>query len=72
MPLILVAVIAFFVVAFLARRARPNRECRWRADASGNRGTLRKCNCAACGAEAFTSSTGVPKDCKSLHRPPSL
>jgi|TARA_B110000908_G_scaffold42200_1_gene51295 hypothetical protein len=71
---ILIAIVIFFVVAAVMyrRSGGATRRCRWRADANGNRGTLRKYNCVACGAEAFTSTNGPPNDCKSKHKPPSL
>ncbi|WP_298860422.1 hypothetical protein [uncultured Sulfitobacter sp.] len=52
------------VVAFLAWRNRAVRGCRWRENNSGNQGALRKYCCAACGAEAFTSTKGPPDMCK--------
>lgn len=52
------------VVAYLAWRNRGVRGCRWREDRSGDKGALRKYRCAACGAEAFTASKGVPQSCK--------
>jgi hypothetical protein len=55
--------IAFLVVLLYARRNRGLRRCRWRADSTGDRGTLRKYRCAACGAEAFTAEKGAPRRC---------
>lgn len=72
MHIILGLVIAFVIVALFARRNKLTRRCRWREDRSGDRGTLRKYKCAACGAEAFTSTKGPPKDCKSRTQPPAL
>jgi hypothetical protein len=64
MHIVIGLLIAFVVVAIVARRNRATRKCRWREDRAGNRGALRKYRCAACGAEAFTSTPGAPKDCK--------
>ena len=61
-------VIAFVLVAIYARRNRGRRNCRWREERSGNRGELRKYRCAACGAEAFTSTKGPPEKCFANHR----
>jgi len=52
------------VVAYLAWRNRGIRSCRWRADSTGDKGTLRMYRCVACGAEAFTAAKGPPKTCK--------
>ncbi|MBW4709666.1 hypothetical protein KX928_17910 [Roseobacter sp. YSTF-M11] len=70
MHIVLGLIIAFIVVAIFARRNRNTRGCRWREDRAGNRGSLRKYKCAACGAEAFTSQKGPPQTCKS-HLPKS-
>jgi hypothetical protein len=56
-------IVAIILVAIYASRNRGRRNCRWRADRSGDRGTLRKYHCAACGAEAFTSTPGPPEKC---------
>jgi hypothetical protein len=56
-------VIAFVLVAIYARRNRGLRRCRWREDRTGDRGSLRKYKCAACGAEAFTAEKGTPRRC---------
>jgi hypothetical protein len=69
---IVVLLIAFGFVMFFARRNAPTRGCRWRADATGDRGALRKYNCVACGAEAFTSPKGPPNDCRSKLKTPNL
>nr|WP_298914702.1 hypothetical protein [uncultured Roseobacter sp.] len=65
MHIIIGLLIAFLIVAIYARRNRATRGCRWREDRSGDRGSLRKYRCAACGAEAFTATKGPPRDCKS-------
>ncbi|MEM9638022.1 MAG: hypothetical protein AAGA94_10285 [Pseudomonadota bacterium] len=65
MHIVIGLIIAFIVVAIVARRSRGTRRCRWREDRSGDRGSLRKYKCAACGAEAFTASKGPPDTCKS-------
>jgi hypothetical protein len=62
--LILLAPVIFGVVAYLAWRNRGMRGCRWRADTSGDKGSLRKYRCAACGVEAFTADKGPPRSCK--------
>ena len=62
--MLLLAPIIVCVVAYLAWRNRAVRGCRWRADTTGNKGSLRKYQCAACGAEAFTASKGPPATCK--------
>lgn len=64
MHIILGLIIAFVVVAVVARRNRGTRQCRWRAERSGDRGTLHKYKCAFCGAEAYTSDNAPPKECK--------
>lgn len=64
MPFLVLLLVAIIVAALVARRRALSRNCRWRADATGNRGNLRKYNCVACGAEAFTASKGPPQDCK--------
>lgn len=65
MHIILGLIIAFVIVALFARRNKNTRRCRWREDRTGDRGSLRKYKCAACGAEAFTAQKGPPRDCKS-------
>ncbi|WP_295313142.1 hypothetical protein [Roseobacter sp.] len=65
MHIVIGLIIAFIIVAIFARRKRGTRLCRWRADRNGDRGSLRKYRCAACGAEAFTASDGPPQGCKS-------
>ncbi|WP_366869474.1 hypothetical protein [uncultured Roseobacter sp.] len=69
MHIVVGLIIAFVVVAIFARRNRGTRRCRWREDRNGDRGSLRKYKCSACGAEAFTASKGPPDTCKS-HLPP--
>ena len=67
MHIILGLVIVFIVVAIVARRNRDTRQCRWRADRSGDHGALRKYKCSYCGAETFTSDGKPPKLCKRDH-----
>ena len=62
--ILILAPIVFGVVAYLAWRNREVRGCRWRADATGNKGALRMYRCVACGAEAFTAKDGPPLSCK--------
>lgn len=64
MPIVIGLIIAFVIVAIYARRNRSVRHCRWRADRTGDRGSLRKYRCMACGAEAFTAKDGPPCECK--------
>lgn len=63
MLMVIGLIVAFILVAIYASRHRGRRNCRWRADRSGDRGALRKYRCAACGAEAFTSTSGPPEKC---------
>ncbi|MEP5805798.1 MAG: hypothetical protein ABJ310_10010 [Roseobacter sp.] len=65
MHIVIGLLIAFVIVAIFARRNKATRKCRWRADKTGDRDSLRKYRCAACGAEAFTAQSGPPTDCKS-------
>ncbi len=46
MHIVIGLVIAFIIVAIVARRNRDTRRCRWRADRTGDRGALRKYKCA--------------------------
>ena len=62
--ILILAPIVIAVVAYLAWRNREVRGCRWRADHTGNKGALRMYRCTACGAEAFTASSGPPQICK--------
>jgi len=64
MHIVLGLIVAFVLVALVARRRKTSRNCRWRAERSGDKGRLRKYTCAACGAEAFTASSGPPNLCK--------
>lgn len=58
-------VVAFAVVAFYARQNRLTRDCRWRADRSGNDANGHKYRCAACGAVAFSKDDTPPSTCMS-------
>jgi hypothetical protein len=71
MHIVIGLLIAFVLVAVVARRNKATRKCRWREDRTGDRGALRKYRCAACGAEAFTSTPGPPKDCRASINSPS-
>ncbi len=62
--ILLFAPIVLAVVVYLAWRNREVRGCRWREDRTGDKGSLRKYRCAACGAEAFTATKGPPQSCK--------
>ncbi|MEQ6250120.1 hypothetical protein ABMC89_14595 [Sulfitobacter sp. HNIBRBA3233] len=70
--IIIFGIIAVVVVAWYAWRYRDVRNCRWRAERSGDKGSLRKYRCIACGAEAFTATKGPPRDCRKDLSPPSL
>jgi len=72
MHFLIALVVAVVLVAVFARRGRATRGCRWRADSSGDRGSLRKYNCTSCGAEAFTATNGPPDSCKAKNKPSSL
>jgi hypothetical protein len=66
MPLILITfIIVFLIVAYFTRRGTDTRACRWRKNASRDKGNLHYYRCAACGAEAYTATQGPPQDCKS-------
>jgi len=65
MHLVIGLIIAFVVVAIYARKNRATRACRWRADRTGDLGTLHKYKCMACGAETFTETDSPPTICKS-------
>ena len=64
--------VAFVLVVLYTRRHGATRMCRWRQDATGDKGNLRKYRCVTCGAEAFTAAPGPPDTCKSTLRPPAL
>ena len=71
MPLLIIAVLAVVVVAVVAWRRAPTRNCRWREDRLGSKGALIKYNCVTCGAEAFRS-TGKPERCLAPLNKPGL
>jgi hypothetical protein len=56
-------VIAFVIVAMVARQTRATRHCRWRPDRSGDRAGQHKYRCAACGAETFCTTDTPPDRC---------
>mgnify|MGYP003665135277 CR=1 FL=1 len=64
MPIIIALIFAVTIVAVVARRNAPIRNCRWREDRAGSKGGLTKYNCVTCGAEVFRS-TGQPDSCMS-------
>jgi hypothetical protein len=72
MPILFALIVAFGFVLYFNRKHAPTRGFRWRADKTGDRGVLRKYNCVACGAEAFTSTKGPPNDCRAKTKTPSL
>ena len=71
MLLLIALVIAFVIVAIVARRKAPTRACRWREDRAGSKGALMKYNCITCGAEAFRAQ-GKPDRCFSGQSAPRL
>ena len=71
MPILIALVIAVIIVAVVARRNAPTRNCRWREDRAGTKGALVKYNCVTCGAEAFRSN-GKPDRCLSSLNKPGL
>lgn len=59
-------IIAGFILAFvliLVFSNRATRNCRWRAERSGDCEGRRKYRCATCGAEAFTETGQPPRVC---------
>ncbi len=64
MHIVIGLVIAFLLVLLFARRNHATRQCRWRADKTGDRDGLRKYRCMACGAEGFADKPGPPRYCK--------
>lgn len=65
MHIVLGLIIALVIVAIFARRNRTTRNCRWRADKTGDKGNLSKYRCVTCGATGFSATGGPPRDCKS-------
>ena len=65
MHIVIGLIFAFIIVAVFAIWNKATRMCRWREDRTGDKGSLRKYRCAACGAEAFAATDGPPSDCKS-------
>lgn len=69
MPILFALIVAVIIIAVVARRNAPTRNCRWREDRAGTKGALVKYNCVSCGAEAFRGN-GKPDKClSSLNRP---
>ena len=64
MHILLGLLVAFVIVVIMTRSRRATRGCRWRAEKSGDMGSLRKYRCALCGAEAFTAKDGPPETCR--------
>jgi hypothetical protein len=62
--LILLLPLVFAGVVYFAWRGRAVRGCRWRADSTRDKGSLRMYHCTSCGAEAFTATKGPPALCK--------
>lgn len=59
-------IIAGFILAFvliLIFSNRSTRDCRWRAERSGDRDGQRKYRCATCGAVSFTETGKPPRVC---------
>ena len=71
MPFLIALIVAVIIVAIVARRNAPTRNCRWREDCAGSKGALVKYNCVTCGAEVFRS-TGKPDICMSALKSPKL
>ena len=72
MHVVLALVVILTVMVLIARTRKTTRSCRWRAQKSGDRGSLRKYRCASCGAEAFTSLKGPPNQCRRGAEGPGL
>lgn len=64
MHILLGLLIAFVIVVIMTRSRRATRACRWREERSGNRGSLRKYQCMACGAEVYCAAKGDPDMCR--------
>ena len=64
MHLIVGLIVAFVIVAIAVRKGKATRNCRWRADHTGDRDGLHKYRCLACGAEAFSDREGPPAHCE--------
>ncbi len=71
MPILIALILAFIIVAVVARRKAPTRACRWREDRAASKGALIKYNCITCGAEAFRAQ-GQPDRCLSGQGVPRL
>ena len=71
MPILIALVFAVIIVAIVARRTAPTRNCRWREDRAGSKGALVKYNCVTCGAEVFRS-TGTPDKYMQAFKSPRL
>ncbi len=71
MPILIALIVAIIIVAIVARRNAPTRNCRWREDRGGSKGALIKYNCVSCGAEVFRSN-GKPDKCMSSLKMPGL
>ncbi|MEM6310145.1 MAG: hypothetical protein AAF754_08850 [Pseudomonadota bacterium] len=63
MHLIVGLAIAFVLVALMARTRKTTRNCRWRADRSGDAQGKHLYKCAYCGAEAFVDRDVAPNTC---------
>ena len=55
--------LAFGLVALVALRRRTTRNCRWRADRTGDTEGKHYYRCAACGAEAWQKDDLPPNFC---------
>lgn len=64
MHIVIGLLIAFVIVVIVTRQRGTTRDCRWRADRTGNRDGLHKYKCMACGAEVFTENGAAPKLCE--------
>lgn len=61
MVIVVGLIVAFVLVLVFSNRR--TRNCRWRADRTRDVDGQHYHRCMACGAEAFTSEAGPPKDC---------
>lgn len=65
--IVVIGLLVAFVLVLLFSSPQ-TRQCRWRADRTGDRGEERKFVCAACGAVAYTGSGKPPDRCEAKGR----
>ena len=63
MHIVIGLAIAFVIVALVVRARGTTRNCRWRADRSGDANGKHLYRCAYCGAEAFVERDIAPEAC---------